>query len=73
MFEEDGKGETYIIIMGEWKSLVGNKSYRNIVGPQRPGEIREVKFLSTLVKGMDLSSTSRGLSSLREGCTPGQH
>jgi len=59
--------------MGEWKSLVGNKSYRNIVGPQRLGENREVKFLSTVVKEIEFSSASRGLSSLREGCTLGQH
>jgi hypothetical protein len=73
MFEEDVEGETNIIIMGDWKSSVGNKSYRNIVGPQILREIREVKFLSTLVKGIDLSSALRDLSSLREGSTHGQH
>jgi len=69
MFEEDGEGETNIIIMGGWKSFVGNKSYRNIVGKQRLGEIREVKTFIDSLKGMDLSSASRGLSSLREGST----
>ena len=73
MFEKNGESETNIAIKGGWKSLVGNKSYRNIAGSQRLGEIREVELLSTLVEGIDLSSASRGLSNLREGCTPGQH
>ena len=57
--------------MGAWRRFVANKSYRNIFGKQRLGEIREEKLLSTLVKGMDLSPASRGISSPREGCTPG--
>jgi len=73
MFEEHGEGERNIIIMGGVEQFFGNKSNPDIVGKQRLGEIREVKLLSTLVKGMDLSSASRGLSSLREDCTPGQH
>jgi hypothetical protein len=32
ILEEDGKGDTNIIIMGNWNSFVGNESYRNIVG-----------------------------------------
>ena len=35
--EEDGKGETNTIIMGDWNSAVADKSYRNIVGPQGLG------------------------------------
>jgi hypothetical protein len=35
--EEDGKGNTNTIIMGEWNSVVGDKSYRNIVGPHGLG------------------------------------
>jgi hypothetical protein len=31
--EEDGKGETNTAIMGEWNSLVGDKSYRKTFGP----------------------------------------
>ena len=64
--------DKYIYIMEDWKSLVGNKSYRNTVGPQRLGEIREVKCLPSFVKGMDLSSASPCFSSLREGCKPEQ-
>jgi hypothetical protein len=33
IIEEDGKGETNAAIMGEWNSLVGDKSYRKTVGP----------------------------------------
>jgi hypothetical protein len=34
------------------------------------GEIREMKCLLTLVKGMDLSSPTHRLRSLSEYCTP---
>jgi len=34
------------------------------------GEIREVKCLVTLVKGMDLSSPTHHLCRLSEDCTP---
>jgi exonuclease III len=33
ILEEDGKGDTNTIIMGEWNSVVGDESYRNFVGP----------------------------------------
>jgi endonuclease/exonuclease/phosphatase family metal-dependent hydrolase len=33
IFEEDGKGNTNTIIMGDWNSVVGDEPYRNIVGP----------------------------------------
>jgi len=29
--KEDGKGDTNTIIMGEWNSVVEDKSYQNIV------------------------------------------
>ena len=31
ILEEDGKGDTNSIILGEWNSVVGDESYRNIV------------------------------------------
>ena len=37
IIEEDGKGDTNTIIMGDWNSLVGEESYRNIVGPHGLG------------------------------------
>ena len=30
--EEDGKGDTNNIIMGNWSSVIGDETYRNIVG-----------------------------------------
>jgi len=33
ILEEDGKGETNTTIMGDWKSVVGEGSCRNIVPP----------------------------------------
>ena len=32
ILEEDGKGDTNSIILGEWNSIVGDESYRNIFG-----------------------------------------
>jgi len=37
ILEEDGKGNTYTIIMGDWNSVVGDEPYRNIVGPHGLG------------------------------------
>jgi hypothetical protein len=33
ILEEDGNDETNTIIMEEWNSVVGDKSYQNIIGP----------------------------------------
>jgi hypothetical protein len=32
ILEEDGKGKNTIVI-GDWNSVVGDESYRNIAGP----------------------------------------
>ena len=37
ILEEDGKGNTNTIIMGDWNSVVGDEPYRNIVGPHGLG------------------------------------
>jgi hypothetical protein len=37
MLEEDGKGDTNTIIMGDWNSVVGDKSNGNICGPHGLG------------------------------------
>ena len=37
ILEEDGKGDTNPIIMGDWNIVVGDESYRNIVGPHGLG------------------------------------
>ena len=37
ILEEDAKGDTNTIIMGDWNSVVGDESYRNIVGPHGLG------------------------------------
>jgi endonuclease/exonuclease/phosphatase family metal-dependent hydrolase len=40
MLEEDGKGNTNTIIMGDWNSVVGDEPYRNIVGPHGLGNLK---------------------------------
>jgi exonuclease III len=37
ILEEDGKSDTNIITMGDWNCVVGDESYRNIVGPHGLG------------------------------------
>jgi exonuclease III len=37
ILEEDGSCDTNTIIMGDWNSIVGDESYRNIVGPRGLG------------------------------------
>jgi exonuclease III len=37
ILEEDGKDGTNTIIIGDWNSVVGGESYRNIVGPHGLG------------------------------------
>ena len=32
ILEEDGKGDTNVIVLGDWKNAVGDETYRNIVG-----------------------------------------
>jgi hypothetical protein len=55
ILEEDGKGATNTIIMGDWNSVVGNKAHHNMLDHMDwEGEIREVKCLLTSVKEMDL-------------------
>jgi len=37
ILEEDGKGDTNNIIVGDWNSVVGDESYQNIVGSHELG------------------------------------
>jgi len=57
--------------MGDWKSVVIDKSYRNDMDLEE--EIRQVKCLSTFMKGLDLSSPAHGLRNLRERCKAGKN
>ena len=74
ILEEGGKGDTNTIRIGDWNSVVGDESYRNIVGPHGLGERNtEVKCLLTFVKEMDCLSPTYGSGRLREDCTHGRH
>jgi len=41
ILEEDRKGETNTIKMGDWNGVAGDKSYRNTAGPHGPGRISQ--------------------------------
>jgi hypothetical protein len=63
ILEEDGKSETNTNMMGDWRSVVGDKTHRNILDHMGlEDKIRQVKCLSTFVNGMDFSSPKHGLT-----------
>ena len=54
ILEEDGKGDTNTILMGHWNSVVGDESYRKIVGPHGLGrKNHRVQMFINCVKGID--------------------
>jgi hypothetical protein len=56
--------------MGDWNSVIEDKAFQNVAGQHGlEGKNREVKVSLTLVRGMDLSSLTHGLRSIREDCT----
>jgi exonuclease III len=73
IIEEDGKGDTNTIIMGEWNSVVADESYRNIVGPHglERNNHRGQMFINYCERN-GLSPT-HGSGNLREDCTHGRH
>ena len=70
ILEEERKGETNTIELGDWNSVAGDKSHRNIAGPQRLGRISQRGQM--FVKGIALSSPTYGLRRPTEDCTPGK-
>jgi len=54
ILEEDGKSDKNTIIMGDWNNVVGDESYRNIVGPHGLGrKNHRGQMLIKFVKEMD--------------------
>jgi hypothetical protein len=53
ILEEERKGETNTIEMGDWNSVAGDKSHRNIAGSHRLGRISRRGQM--FVKGIALS------------------
>jgi hypothetical protein len=48
ILEEDGKGVTNTIIMGDWKSVVGDKAHHNAVGPYAPTNNTKKEYLESI-------------------------
>ena len=74
ILEEDGKGNTNTIIMGEWNSVVGDEPYRNIAGPHGLGrKNHRGQMLINFCERNGLIVTTHGSGSLREDCTHGRN
>ena len=71
ILEENGKGDTNTIIMGDWNSVVGEESYRNIVGPHGLG--RRNHRGQMLIKFCERNRLIVTNTSLREDCIHGRH
>jgi exonuclease III len=70
ILEEDRKGDTNSIIMGDWNTVFEiNLTVIFVTHMDWEIETKEVKCLLTSVKERALLSLTRGLRSLREGCT----
>jgi hypothetical protein len=61
ILEEDGKGDTNTIIMGDWNSVVGDKPDRNICGPYGLG--KRNKRVSNMVQEYSVINYSTRVSS----------
>jgi exonuclease III len=73
ILEDDGKGDTNTIIMGDWNSVVGDESFRNTVGPHGLGRRNHRgQMLINFCERNGMSPT-HGSESLREDCTHGRH
>jgi hypothetical protein len=69
---ENGSKNT--IIMGNWKSVVGDESYRNIAGTHGLGrKNHRGQMLINFCERMDRLLPTHFSGSLREDCTHGRH
>jgi hypothetical protein len=60
--------------MEDWNNVIGDKSYRNIVGPQGLGRRNQrSKMLIDFCERNGLVITNACFKSLREDCTPGKY
>jgi hypothetical protein len=74
ILEEDGKGETNSIILGDWNSVVGDESYQNIVGSHGLGrQNHRGQMLIGFRERYGLLSPTHGSRSQKEDCTHGRY
>jgi hypothetical protein len=72
ILEEDGKGATNTIIMGDWNSVVGNKAHHNTVGQYGLGRRNQRgQMLIDFCERNGLVITKHGSKNLKEDCTRG--
>jgi len=74
ILEEVGKGDTSSIILGDWNSVVGDESYRNIVGSHGPGRRNHRgQMLIDFCERNGLIFTNTWFKNPKEDCTHGKH
>jgi hypothetical protein len=69
VIENDGKGETYSIITGDWNSVIADKSYRTRFW----ATWTEKEKSETSNVQMDVLSPKHGLKTRREYCISGKN
>ena len=73
ILEEDGKCDTNTIILGDWNSVVGDESHRNIVGSHGLGRRNHRGQMLIDVCERNWLSPTHGSRSQKEDCTHGRH
>jgi exonuclease III len=74
ILEEDGKGGTNTIIMGDWNSVVGDTAHHNTVRPYGLGRRNQRgQMLIDFCERNGLVIKTHGSKNLKEDCTPGNH
>ncbi|PNF31637.1 hypothetical protein B7P43_G17185 [Cryptotermes secundus] len=74
ILQEDGRGDTNSIILGDWNSTVGDESYQNIVGSHGLGRRNHKgQMLIDFCDFVDWLLPTLGLRSQREDFTHGRH
>ena len=74
ILEEDGRGDTNYIIMGDWNSVVGVESYGNIVGSHGLGRQNDRgRMLIDFCERNGLIVTNTWFKKPKEDCMYGRH
>ena len=73
ILEEDGKGDTTNIILGDWNSVVGDEPYRNVGSHGLGRRNHRGQMLIDFCERNGLIVTNTWFKSQEEDCTHGRH